>query len=90
MLFRSHVLGLKRLDCLQWTPGAGAPNGGDPAWDEIYRKTLDAGKCIWAGMPAGQVHDFIRRFGKRAVFIQVHGVKSEAEGKRLLAEATNW
>jgi hypothetical protein len=39
-----HLLGLKNLDMLQWTPGAGQPGTTDPKWWPMYHKTFDAGK----------------------------------------------
>lgn len=83
------LLSIDSLDCIQWTPGAGAPDGGDPCWDDIYRKSLDAGKCIHAHMPPHQVKDFVKRFGKTGVFIQTYA-PSEEEGQRLINESFAW
>ena len=80
------LLSIDSLDCIQWTPGAGAPDGGDPCWDDIYRKTLDAGKCIHAHMPPHRVKDFVKRFGKTGVLIQTH-TPSEEVGQRLIDES---
>ena len=79
------LLSIESLDCIQWTPGAGEPGGGSDWWDEICRKTLDAGKCIQTQMGPGEVKSFVRRFGKRSIYIRTNA-SSEAEGRELLAE----
>jgi hypothetical protein len=42
------LLEIKELNAIQWTPGAGQPQGGDPAWYDLYRKILADGKSIMA------------------------------------------
>ena len=66
------LLSIDSLDCIQWTPGAGAPEGSDPCWDMIYRKTLDAGKCVHAGIPPEKIESFVKRFGRKAIFISTY------------------
>lgn len=40
------VLEIKELNAVQWTPGVGEPQGGDPRWYDLYKKILAAGKSI--------------------------------------------
>lgn len=40
------VLEIGELNAVQWTPGVGQPQGGDPCWYDLYRKILSAGKSI--------------------------------------------
>jgi hypothetical protein len=42
------ILEIEELDAVQWTPGAGQPQGGDPAWFDLYRRIRAAGKSIMA------------------------------------------
>jgi len=77
------VLSIPGLDVLQWSPGAGQAHGGDPAWDGVYRAALDAGKGIQAYMPIEAVPAFVRRLGRRGVYIETRA-PSEAEAERLL------
>ena len=42
------ILEIEALDAVQWTPGAGQPQGGDPAWFDLYRRIRSAGKSIMA------------------------------------------
>jgi len=84
------LLGLEQLTALQWTPGEGKPSGGDPCWDGIYRKALDAGKAIQVSLTPPEARDFTRRFGKRGVYFLVWGDLTEAEGRRFVSEAATW
>ncbi len=40
------ILEIEELNAVQWTPGVGEPQGGDPSWYELYRKILASGKSI--------------------------------------------
>jgi 5-methyltetrahydrofolate--homocysteine methyltransferase len=63
------VLSMESLDALQWTPGAGKPDGGDMKWDFIYEKALDAGKRIYALVHPKNLARFVGRFGGKGVYI---------------------
>lgn len=40
------ILEIESLDAVQWTPGIGQPQGGDPTWFDLYHRVLDAGKSV--------------------------------------------
>jgi hypothetical protein len=40
------ILEIEELNCVQWTPGIGQPQGGDPCWFDLYRQILKAGKGV--------------------------------------------
>ena len=40
------VLGIPELNAVQWSPGYGQPQGGDPMWYGLYRRVLGAGKAL--------------------------------------------
>ncbi len=82
------LLTLDKLHCIQWTPGAGNPDGGDPQWDHIYRTTLDAGKNIHAHMELEAVRPFIKRFGTTGVFVQTTAATTE-EAEQLIKDLEN-
>lgn len=44
-----HLLGIRRLDMIQWTPGSGHPPAEDRTWWPLYHKTIDAGKKLYIG-----------------------------------------
>lgn len=63
------ILTIDRLDGLQWSAGAGQPDGGDECWDFIYKKALNKGKNIYAFVAAEKVPDFVKRFGATGIYI---------------------
>ena len=40
------ILEIEELNAIQWTPGVGQPQGGDPKWFDLYRKILAKKKSI--------------------------------------------
>ena len=44
------LLEIEELDAVQWTPGVGQPQGGDPTWFEMYRKIRAANKSVMASL----------------------------------------
>jgi hypothetical protein len=42
------LLEIEELNAIQWTPGDGEKQGGDPQWYDLYRKILAGGKSVMA------------------------------------------
>lgn len=42
------LLEINELNAIQWTPGVGEPQGGDPKWYDLYKRILAGGKSIQA------------------------------------------
>ena len=42
------LLEIEELDAIQWTPGVGEPQGGDPKWYDLYRRIKAGGKSVEA------------------------------------------
>lgn len=63
------VLGIENLNALQWTPGAGQPDGADECWDFIYEKALNAGKCIYVLAAPQNIPRFVKKFGYKGVYL---------------------
>lgn len=42
------LLEIDELNAIQWTPGVGQPQGGDPKWYDLYRRIIAGGKSIMA------------------------------------------
>jgi hypothetical protein len=40
------ILDIEELNAVQWTPGEGEPQGGDPSWSGLYRKIKGKGKSV--------------------------------------------
>ncbi len=77
------ILDIKELNALQWTPGAGEPDGGDECWDFIYEKALNAGKSIYALVGPQNLQRFVKKFGSRGVYI-VSGAANPEMGDNLV------
>ncbi|MBK8050676.1 MAG: hypothetical protein IPK16_28365 [Anaerolineales bacterium] len=43
------LLEIEELNAIQWTPGVGQPQGGDPCWYDLYKRIRAGGKAV---MPA--------------------------------------
>ncbi len=79
------VLSLERLRCLQWVAGAGQPELPDPVWDNIYRKTLDAGKALHINLPSSETVNFAKRWGTKDL-LMITFCHSHEEATRLIGE----
>ena len=53
------LMEIGRLDGLQWTAGAGQPDGGNEKWYRIYDKVKKAGKALWISIYDGEFKDWI-------------------------------
>lgn len=42
------LLEIEELDAIQWTPGVGEPQGGNPKWYDLYKQIIARGKSIEA------------------------------------------
>ena len=84
------LLALPSLDAVQWTPGAALEGAGSPRWYDLYRRILRGGKsALILGVQPEEVEPLVRELGPEGLFISTT-VSSEAEGRRLLAEALTW
>lgn len=66
------VLELTELNAVQWTPGYGQPQGGDPKWYEMYRRILKAGKSVmvnWVKMD--ELEPLLDQVGNQGLHINV-------------------
>lgn len=42
------LLEIRELNAIQWTPGVGEPQGGDPKWYDLYKRIKAGGKSVMA------------------------------------------
>jgi len=47
------LLEIDELNAIQWTPGVGQPQGGDPCWYDLYRRIRAAGKAVMPSQVEG-------------------------------------
>jgi 5-methyltetrahydrofolate--homocysteine methyltransferase len=69
------LMEIKELDALQWTCGAGKPDGACERWYPIYDKVRDAGKGLWIQLYDGGPEDWaegakrlVKRYGKKGMY----------------------
>ena len=60
------LMEIKRLNGLQWTCGAGQPDGGAERWYPIYDQVRAAGKSLWVQFGDGDAKDWVES-GKRLI-----------------------
>ena len=69
------LMEIEHLDALQFTCGAGQPDGSCKRWYEIYDQVAAAGKGLWIQLYDGNVRDWIRgaeelmtRYDKKRIY----------------------
>ncbi|GHU64933.1 hypothetical protein FACS189447_02920 [Spirochaetia bacterium] len=69
------LMEIKELDALQWTCGAGKPDGANEKWYSIYDKVRDAGKGLWISIHDGGPEEWadgmnrlIKRYGVKGMY----------------------
>jgi 5-methyltetrahydrofolate--homocysteine methyltransferase len=70
------VLTIPDLDVLQWSPGAGQPDGDSEKWFPLYDKAKKAGKGLWVGIGetdplrlADRIDAVVQRVGTSGLFL---------------------
>jgi hypothetical protein len=69
----SALLEIEELNAIQWTPGVGQPQGGDPCWFELYQRIRAAGKSIMASwVEVSELKPLLDAVGPDGVHILMH------------------
>jgi hypothetical protein len=86
------LMEIKDLRALQWSPGAGQPDGGSEKWYPIYEKVRSANKSLWISISDGRIEDWIasakkliKIFGTDGLYL-LFPVMEEQEAARLIGE----
>ena len=67
------ILEIEELNAIQWTPGYGEPQGGDPKWYDLYKKILTAGKSVmpcWVELD--ELEPLLDNIGNQGLNILMH------------------
>jgi len=68
-----HVLSVKDLDAVEWTPDPKVPTGGSAHWFPMYRKIRDAGKALWlAGVTPEELRPLLDAIGTDGLYLTVN------------------
>ena len=81
------LLGLPRLNGVQWVPGAGA--GPTVEWIPLLKKIQDAGKLVYAYCEKANVRRLLQELRPEGLML-VTSCDSVGEAKRLLADVKMW
>ncbi|MFA9390236.1 MAG: hypothetical protein ACERKD_10530 [Prolixibacteraceae bacterium] len=66
------ILEIKELNAIQWTPGYGEPQGGDPKWYNLYKKILAGGKSVMANwVTLDELKPLLDHVGNQGLHINV-------------------
>lgn len=86
-----HLLKVKSLTAIQWTPGYPNPNAADRVWwKPVWEKVYAAGKsALVLGNSPNLVEPFLREFGWAGSYIGT-GTVTEREARELLKKAEGW
>lgn len=87
------LMEIKELKALQWTCGAGKPDGGSEQWYPIYDKVRAAGKSLWIQFYDGDINTWtcsaeklVKRYGTAGLFF-IFPDMDEDDAKNLLEKA---
>lgn len=87
------LMEIEDLKALQWTPGAGKPDGGYEGWYPIYDKVRAAGKSLWILLSDGDIKDWVeasdklvKRYGTKGLYL-VYPEMDESDALDLIAKA---
>lgn len=75
------LLGIEALTAIEWTPDPKSPDGGSPAWYEMYRRILAAGKRVQV-LDAGpeEIEPLLDAVGGNGIYF-LSFIESEAEAE---------
>jgi hypothetical protein len=78
------ILGIDRLNAVEWTPEPTVPGGGDPCWYPLYRRIKDAGKSVQAILvKPEEVVPLLDNVGPAGMYITAY-CRDAAEAEALL------
>ncbi len=87
------LMEIEELDALQWTAGAGQPDGSNPRWYTIYDKVKQANKGIWTSIYDGGFQNWlagadklVQRYGSQGLYF-IFPTMTEKEADTLMEKA---
>ncbi len=84
------LLEIEELNAIQWTPGVGEPQGGNPRWFPLYKKILNAGKSIMpCWVEPEELEPLLDQVGNKGLNCLMH-FKSEEDIEKTLIIADKY
>jgi hypothetical protein len=91
------LMEIEELDALQWTCGAGKPDGASENWYIIYDKVRKAGKSLWIQLYDGGANDWangaeklVKRYGKEGLYFIFPDMEEEDAAALIHRAEKNW
>jgi hypothetical protein len=84
------ILEIEELKAVQWTPGYGQPQGGDPCWFDLYKRIKAAGKSVipcWVKLD--ELRPLLDEVGAEGLNIEMD-IQTEAELEQALHILENY
>jgi hypothetical protein len=79
-----HLLSIKALDAIEWTPQAGKPNGSNPIWYDMHKKIRKGGKGLQIiDAKLNEVEPLLNAIGSKGLYLWVRDVKDEKDLERI-------
>ena len=67
------LLEIEELNAIQWTPGVGQPQGGDPCWYDLYKRIRAGGKAVMASwVEVDELKPLLDAVGPEGVHVLMH------------------
>ena len=83
------LLEIEELNAIQWTPGVGEPQGGDPKWYDLYNQILAGGKSVMAcWVTLDELRPLLDHIGGDGVHLEMdfHNEKEVEQAMRIIEE----
>ena len=78
------ILEIDELNAVQWTPGVGQPQGGDPKWYDLYKKILASGKSVMpCWVEPDELAPLLDNIGANGIHVLMH-FKTEKDIERAM------
>lgn len=91
------LMEISELDALQWTAGAGQPDGGNERWYPIYDQVRDAGKSLWVEIHDGGLEDWVqtadrlvKRYGAGGLYLLFPDMEAKEAEELMLVAQRQW
>lgn len=91
------LMEIDELNALQWTAGAGQPDGGNERWYPIYDKVKDAGKSLWIEIHDGDLTDWVatadrlvKRYGVDGLYLLFPDMEAQEAKELMLIANRRW
>lgn len=83
------LLEIEELNAIQWTPGVGQPQGGDPKWYDLYKQIIAGGKSVLAcWVTLDQLRPLLDNIGGDGVHLEMdfHNEDEVEQALRIIEE----